>query len=90
MNGKGSRDRTSDHYRYISNHQLIFNPEAKKIPKGIYCYDKNGLCPHWSLNESREKQNNGYCAFLKKGDWDMKGFSLLWDQCKECGINLGE
>jgi len=84
------------------------------IPKGDYCYDKSGLCPYWSLDDSKPYQHNGYCSFLGRGDWDLneektyqriykdgtKGelqsaneiglpMSLLWDQCKECGENMG-
>lgn len=68
------------------------------IPKGCYCYDENGTCPFWSLDIDRPYQRNGYCSFLQVGDWDtrvpddMPGFpesalSLIWDQCKECGVN---
>lgn len=61
------------------------------VPHGIYCYDKNGLCPFWDkFEEIYPEQSNGYCAFLERGDWmDSKngGTFLLWDQCKECGIN---
>lgn len=59
------------------------------IPKGIYCYDKNGLCPYWSLNHDSEYQNNGYCAYMDIGDWNLD-FGLLWDQVKECHINVGD
>jgi hypothetical protein len=78
------------------------------IPKGCYCYDKQGVCPYWSTNPTKHYQENGYCAFLERGDWEMNNdvkwvtlgedikhsaneigipMSLLWDQCKECGIN---
>lgn len=58
------------------------------IPKGCYCYDVNGVCPYWKLNTQHEEQNNGYCSFLKEGDWDNNsGFGLLWDQVKLCNIN---
>lgn len=70
------------------------------IPDGCYCYDngrivdkKDGsmpvmhvnLCPYWDLDETKPKQMNGYCWFMEMGDGD--GGGLLWDQCKECGIN---
>lgn len=32
------------------------------------------------------EQENGYCSYLQKGDWDLS-LGLLWDQVKECGIN---
>ena len=60
------------------------------IPKGIYCYDENRVCPYWNLKEFKPEQENGYCSFLEEGDWEMEGVSLLWDQCKECGVNMGE
>jgi hypothetical protein len=30
---------------------------------------------------------NGYCHFMESGDFESEGLSLLWDMCKECGIN---
>lgn len=60
-----------------------------EIPKGCYCYDENGLCPHWEKRHDKPEQENGYCHYLQKGDWDFT-FGLLWDQCKECGVNLDE
>jgi len=64
-----------------------------KIPKGPYCYDENGLCPHWQkLNDTEGP--NAYCHYLKMSDRDIENIecvlSLLWDQCKECGVNLDE
>lgn len=56
------------------------------VPRGPYCYDAAGLCPFWGMDRSRPAQENGYCALLGEGDADSEGFSLLWDQCKECGI----
>jgi len=86
--------------------------KEEDIPQGPYCYtltdDGYFVCPYWSIREDKPEQENGYCAFLKKGDWELykdteftdlktgevtKGedmpFSpgLLWDQCKECGVN---
>ena len=57
------------------------------IPSGIYCYDEKGICPYWHLFKSMPDKDNGYCHFLKSGDWEAEGLSLLWDQVKECGIN---
>lgn len=62
--------------------------QAKKvIPKGGYCYDENGKCPFWDTMPSMDKQSCGYCHWLQKGDWEEDGTFLLWDQCKECGVN---
>lgn len=61
------------------------------IPSGIYCYLEDGdwtdkdNCPYWDRAENREKQGNGFCWFLGKGDWD-EGIGELWDQCKCCGV----
>ena len=82
------------------------------IPKGIYCYDENGICPYWKylgLNESYlnngEKcefrdaceeecgtnDNNSCVSRIVRCEYldytDETENSLLWDQCKECGIN---
>jgi hypothetical protein len=62
------------------------------IPNGTYCHGprpkKGSLCPFWDRDEGREHQENGFCHLLNEGDWMMPGgWGLLWDQCKECGIN---
>lgn len=41
------------------------------IPKGEYCYDEKGLCPYWSKRKDKPNQENGYCAFLGRGDWNL-------------------
>lgn len=86
--------------------------KEKLIPKGMYCYDKNGNCPLWDIDEELPNQANGYCHYLEMSDMDLGFseetiitkqdgsvmtmeekmelpfvFSLLWDQCKECGLN---
>ena len=69
------------------------------IPNGVYCYgyvsQKEGsrkiqICPYWSKNKTKDNQESGYCSFLELGDWMENGTSLLWDQCKECGINYDD
>jgi hypothetical protein len=40
-----------------------------KIPKGFYCYDKNGICPYWSKDLNLPEQENGCCSFLKTNDF---------------------
>ena len=71
----------------------------KLIPKGEYCYGHNVLedgfvarphCPFWDNMLEFPKHNNGYCHYLKKGDWQLQGFGLIWDSCKECGVNSDE
>lgn len=114
------------------------NPE-KYVPEGMYCYSSTGesgvnaegipyrkvqKCPFWDYDPDMPNQENGYCHFLREGDWginidgmdtttlehcpdhpELEGktqrelaliedcpipilnVSLLWDQCKECGIN---
>ena len=70
------------------------------IPKGDYCYTwievpsvKNGFrgkvkcCPYWESRDDKPEQSNGYCKYLKLGDWMENGTSLLFDQVKECGEN---
>lgn len=68
---------------------------AKLIPEGNYCYGIKTLedgfvvrptCPFWDKLLDFPKQNNGYCHYLKQGDF-QGGLGLLWDQCKCCGVN---
>ncbi len=60
------------------------------VPMGPYCYDENGVCPYWHCNLEQDPQHNGYCELLDLADWDCGHLSLLWDQVKECDINLNE
>jgi hypothetical protein len=75
--------------------------DKRLIPKGYYCYRKLlqikgtnppefkmvGVCPYWSIKTDKPIQSNGYCAYLERGDWEIKKYhSLLWDMVKECGI----
>ena len=95
MNGKGSRNRVSNHKEFRKRHDLIFSKPENIIPNGEYCYrrlssKKIELCPYWSRDNSQPEQMNGYCHFLKRGDWESDELSLLWDQCKECNINIEE
>ena len=70
------------------------------IPPGSCCYhfivtDENErhlrhptlVCPYWDSDRSKGEQSFGYCHYLKCGDWEENGTLLLWDMCKECGIN---
>lgn len=60
------------------------------IPEGNYCYTrvdgKFKICPFWDSFPQFPSQDNGYCHYMNKGDWQDKGIGLLWDQCKECGV----
>ena len=70
------------------------------IPSGYYCYNDDGICPHWSINKEYPHQYNGYCSFLKRGDWEAEippdfppnlptsCISLIWDKVKECHVNI--
>ena len=37
------------------------------IPRGSYCRG----CPFWFINRTKPKKMNGYCSYLRKGDWDF-------------------
>ena len=81
------------------------NKNTTIIPKGPYCYTvkeivdnpdkskppiiKTNTCPYWSKRKDMLPQEDGFCSYLDLGDWDLKG-GLLWDQCKECGINFDD
>ena len=95
------------------------NKDESLIPQGLYCYSivdgERVQCPYYGKDKENDLyQENGYCGFLEKGDWQLneesgmlKGWrsdgkpvppvsaheikaSLLWDECKECGINEEE
>jgi len=68
--------------------------DEKYIPPGVYCYhfvstdsvhNEILVCPYWERKNKRPEQENGYCHFIEKGDWQDNGTMLLWDMCKECG-----
>ena len=75
------------------------NPEdntliaRKYIPKGtIYCYANNRKCPFHAISKIAGffygEQMEGYCYYLKNGDFVFsRPTLLLWDMCKECGLN---
>ncbi|HEY8890225.1 MAG TPA: hypothetical protein VIM70_08200 [Clostridium sp.] len=76
----------------ISEDMLNF-PE-KYIPIGLYCHGRMKpqmeICPFWDNDETKHKQENGYCHYLKQGDWDLGYTGLLWDMYKECDIKLDD
>lgn len=51
----------------------MFNNPKNYIPKGVYCHGKtrNDICPFWDIDETKSEQENGYCHYLQKGDWDL-------------------
>lgn len=73
---------------------IIAHPE---IPEGDYCYtiveivhDDNGMprmknkkCPHWKRTEK-----GAHCAILNEEHHEGCPWHLVWDQLKECGINI--
>lgn len=66
------------------------------IPEGDYCYGKGGNCPYWDLIPGKPRQEDGFCWFLLRGDWQgdsmndgAGGIPDLWDQIKGCGRNEG-
>lgn len=82
--------------------EKVKQKDTSIIPEGPYCYtpighNKNGYnikpCPYFDTIKNGEHQNDGYCHFLEEGDTNLDGsdreggFGLLWDQCKNCGIN---
>ena len=61
------------------------------IPRGTYCYNRVGgvfkCCPFLDKMEGLPNQANGFCHYLKQGDFTSPGTDLLWDSCKCCGVN---
>lgn len=80
---------------YLKYGARDFNIIDNPIPKGMYCYSYNDKdefirCQYWDKDLGRSKYNNGYCHLIDVGDWNSHIFSILWDQIKECDINLGD
>jgi hypothetical protein len=71
--------------------------EHPEIPTGSYCYKvvevsstidgkpviKTETCPHWQKIDKGAR-----CNLLKEDHYAQCPFHLVWDQVKECGINL--
>jgi len=70
------------------------------IPHSDYCYKwletpspennyrgKVKTCPFYDKMANLPSQSNGYCHYLQAGDFTEDGTHLLFDMCKECGIN---
>jgi hypothetical protein len=74
-------------YFRIKNRELFVDPKLY-VPFGtFYCYDENGKCPFHTYVDFLPKQENGYCYLMNKTDVELHNQGLLWDECKECGIN---
>ena len=81
----------------------LYSKDESLIPEGWYCYIVSEretpneeldwyICPYWQAipYEKWDRHECGYCTFLELGDWMEKDFTmLLWDQCKECNLNMG-
>ena len=66
--------------------------EGKK-PNGLPIFKAPKMCPYWSSDKNLPNQGNGCCSFLGVKDGDTvndKKVWLLWDQVKECGINMDD
>lgn len=65
-----------------------------QIPKGMYCYEiqsihssgriNTKICPYWQ----RVGKFNGKCHYLNIEDESSQMITHLWDQLKECNINM--
>lgn len=86
----------------LSSHELTKDEAEKLIPHGDYCYIREEApklennfhgkiknCPFWdSFYPKMPEYSNGFCHFMKVGDFTKDGTDLLWDQIKCCGVNL--
>ena len=69
------------------NGEPIFNISACKFWYSIEIPQEE-LDNHIGIVAMNQSHIGG-CKLLKKTDDDMNGWGLLWDQCKECGLNYG-
>ena len=83
-------DIASPEYESLTQADLTYQQCEKLIPEGSYCYGShNGVltpCPFHDMIPNFPKQENGYCHYLKGGDFQGGSLGLLWDSCKECGV----
>jgi len=63
-----------------------YTPLGKELQDEVMVY-KTKPCPFRDWFADKPDQEQGYCHFLERGDWDDSGNGILWDGCKECGIN---
>lgn len=51
----------------------IIKSPIEHIPPGPYCYDPetSECCPFWDYDTEMPEQENGYCHYLKRGDWEI-------------------
>ena len=84
INLKARRDKFSKYPVWIKF--IMFCIAYIRIPKGMYCYRSFEVCPFWNKDLNKPNQFDGYCTFLNESDWEDDHLSLLWDQCKECGV----
>jgi hypothetical protein len=90
MNDEILKDLFEDKVRLLRHASFTRKDVERLVPHGQYCYDNNGTCIFWSRWMEHDEQNSGYCSLMEKGDFmssENGGTMLLWDQCKECGIN---
>ena len=57
--------------KYNSNIRIVPKLDISVIPNGCYCYDRNGVCPYWSIKKGLPEQENGYCKYLNKSDFQI-------------------
>lgn len=80
-------------YRFTGNtvtRTQVIGEDGMPIEVAPYQVPEREICPYWERRNDQPEQENGYCRLLGVGDWESEGLSLLWDQVKECGINLYE
>lgn len=59
----------------------------KPSKDGLGCEGK--VCRYWKMLDEKDDYGDNicYCKLLKKKSEQYDPFNLIWDQCKECGIN---
>ncbi len=67
--------------------------EATAALASVFGYEDRGevrlkttVCPYWKRDSSLPEHESGICTLLGINDKDHH--TLLWDQVKECDINL--
>jgi len=51
--------------------EMLKDPEKYIPKKTFYCYDKDNTCPFWESKDDLPVQENGYCHYLDKNDYEL-------------------
>lgn len=67
--------------------RYLKHPERHITTDPMYCRGCPFKDTHDYIYEKVSSQLSGWCYYMNTGDFMPEGTSILWDGCKECGVN---